>query len=256
MTTIRPHRAQRADKLSPRSVARESTNSRLTRSPSTEPAGRLSDRVAHELRRRIYTGVYRPGHHLVEQDLSKEFGVSRAPLREAVVTLEREGLVRISPYRGAVVARLDESDMIEIQQLRIALEGLAVRRVAATNDPEVIAAIRERLADMAAAVANGDGVALTDAHMDFHREIASGAGMPRAVGILDQLARQSHAFRSYATLSGPALPRVIDDHERLVEAIATGDPDVAHAAIVLHISARHEPIATLIEAGRAAAEED
>jgi DNA-binding GntR family transcriptional regulator len=216
----------------------------------------LSDQVAHELRRRIYTGVYRPGHHLVELDLSSEFGVSRAPLREAVVTLEREGLVHISPYRGAVVARLDENDMIEIQLIRIALEGLAIRRVAADNDPEVLASIRERLRAMAEAVAKDDGVALTDAHMDFHREIATGAGMPRAVGILDQLARQSHAFRSYATLAGPALARVIDDHERLVDAIATGDPEVAHAAIVLHISARHEPIATLIEAGRAASEED
>jgi DNA-binding GntR family transcriptional regulator len=76
------------------------------------------------------------------------------------------------------------------------------------------------------------------------------------VGILDQLARQSHAFRSYATLSGPALSRVIEDHEKVVEAISTGDPDVAHAAIVLHISARHEPIATLIEAGRAPSEDE
>lgn len=203
------------------------------------------------MRTRIYTGVYRPGHHLVELDLSSEFGVSRAPLREAVVTLEREGLVRIMPYRGAVVARLDESDMLEIQQLRIALEGLAIRRVAEAQDAEVAEAISTRLSRMADAVRAEDGLALTEAHMDFHREIASGAGLPRAVEILDQLARQSHAFRSYATLSGPVLARVIEDHQKVVDAIATGDPAVAHAAIVLHISARHEPIATLIEAGRA-----
>ena len=109
---------------------------------------------------------------------------------------------------------------------------------------------------MADAVEEEDGLALTDAHMDFHREIAAGAGMPRAVAILDQLARQSHAFRSYATLSGPVLARVIEDHEKVVDAIATGDPEVANAAILLHISARHEPIATLIEAGRAPSEEE
>jgi GntR family transcriptional repressor for pyruvate dehydrogenase complex len=146
--------------------------------------------------------------------------------------------------------------MREIQLLRIALEGLAVRRVAAADNADTTKAIRARLDDMAEAVRRQDGLDLTEAHMAFHREIAAGSELPRLVEILDQLAHQSHAFRSYATLSGKAVKRVIGDHERLLEAIASGDPDLAHAAIVLHISARHEPIATLLQAARAAPEAD
>jgi DNA-binding GntR family transcriptional regulator len=237
-------------------MALDSPEPRLTGLPSTQPTQlRLSDQVANELRRRIYAGDYRPGHRLVEVDLSREFGVSRAPLREALVTLDREGLLRAEPYRGAIVARLDEKDLLEIQQLRIALEGLAVRRVAEINDPQVMLALYARLDRMVDAAGDEDGLALTEAHMAFHREIASASGLPRLVSILDRLARQSHAFRSYSTLSGEGVDKVIDDHRRLAEAIETGDPDVAHAAVVLHISARHEPIASLLEASKALAED-
>ncbi|HZX69006.1 MAG TPA: GntR family transcriptional regulator, partial [Candidatus Elarobacter sp.] len=89
-----------------------------------------SETLVEELREAILTGRYAPGARLVQDDLAEAFGVSRIPLREALRRLEGEGLVLISPNRGAVVRTLAPKDVVDLYDLRLALESLALRRAA------------------------------------------------------------------------------------------------------------------------------
>src|ERR1700694_4667276 len=97
----------------------------LPRGPEPPPESLLD-----ALREATLTGRYAPGTRLVQDDLAAAFGVSRIPLREAPRRLEGEGLVIISPNRGAIVRPLAPKDIVDLYDLRLALESLAVRRAA------------------------------------------------------------------------------------------------------------------------------
>src|SRR5579884_2528151 len=91
-------------------------------------AGALWERVVAALRRAIVIGELQPESHLKEPVLAQRFGVSRLPVREAIAQLDREGLVRIEPRRGAFVIGVTEQDIDDIYECRLALETVAVRR--------------------------------------------------------------------------------------------------------------------------------
>src|SRR6266498_734808 len=103
----------------------------MSESGRVAPARRrgLADEVADRIRDAIFDGVYPPGGQLREVELSAALGVSRGPVREALLRLEREGLVRSEWHRGATVTALSEQDVAELDTLRAALEQLAVRLV-------------------------------------------------------------------------------------------------------------------------------
>jgi DNA-binding GntR family transcriptional regulator len=210
-------------------------------------ARRLSDQIATHLRARICSGDLQPGDRLVEADLSMEMGVSRAPLREALVTLQRDGLVEVIPYRGAVVANLGQHDLEEIRELRAALEAIAARRAAQIAPEQTAEALRDRLRAMSEAATEGDATAAALAHIDFHRAIGEASGYERLVGFLDQLAGQSLALYSYAALPPSDLMTLAEEHVRIVDAIASGDPDRAQAAVVLNILEASKPVTELLD---------
>jgi DNA-binding GntR family transcriptional regulator len=215
--------------------------------PAAPKARRLSDQIATHLRARICRGDFQPGDRLIEAELSMEMGVSRAPLREALVTLQRDGLVEVIPYRGAIVANLGEHDVDEIRELRAALEAIAARRAAQTAPRGTAKELRDRLRVMSDAAAEGDATAAALAHIDFHRAIGEASGYERLVGFLDQLAGQSLALYSYAALPPSDLVALANDHVDIVEAIESGDADRAEAAVVRNILEASKPVAELLE---------
>ncbi len=203
---------------------------------------RLSDQVAAFLRSRIHRGDYRPGQRLLELDLCDELGVSRAPLREAFLKLEREGVVEVRPHRGASVTQFTESDLQEITQLRAVLEGLAARLAAERRDHESIERMRSALTEMHVAAEQADGIAAAIAHIEFHRSIARASGMERLVGFLDQLAVQSLQLHGYADLAPRQLRGLASSHDELVTVIESGTPDAAEATLSAHITGLSQPI--------------
>jgi DNA-binding GntR family transcriptional regulator len=87
----------------------------------------LKEIIVNRLRQEIFEGNYKPGERLIEQSLADQYGVSRGPIREALVQLEREGLAQVIPRRGALVTEVSMAEAREIYTLRGHLEGLAVR---------------------------------------------------------------------------------------------------------------------------------
>ena len=156
---------------------------------------RLSDQVAAHLVGRILRGELQPGFRLNEVELSKDLGVSRAPLREAIANLGQQGLVVITPYRGAVVPQLTEEELQETREIRAVLERLAVE-VAFKRSPTLdTTELRAQLDAMRAAAHGGDTVAAALAHVELHRAIARLSEWPQLIAFLDLLIARSLALQ-------------------------------------------------------------
>ena len=208
---------------------------------------RLSDQVAAVLRGRIYRGELTPGDRIVETDLSRALNVSRAPVREALAVLEREGMIETLPYKGAVVASLNEQDVLEIRELRAALEGLAARAAAEAAAPELVPNLRKAYDSMVAALEADDSGSVALRHLEFHRVIAVASNYQRLVTILDQLAVRSLALQGWGGLGKADLDGPVRDHIRIIDAFESGSPDAAVAAVVENIRAPNRGIERILK---------
>jgi DNA-binding GntR family transcriptional regulator len=197
----------------------------------------VSDQIAQVLRTRIFRRELRPGTRLIEFDVCSELGVSRAPLREALLLLEREGLVEIRPHRGAIVVQVSEEDLPEITELRTLLEVMAARKAAERGDGASIKEMRLALDRLTDAAANGDSVEAALAHVEFHRAVGRASGYRRLSAFVDQLTAQSLALRAYAELPQGLLRELAAMHEPLLAAIEAGDSDAAGKIMDDHVNA-------------------
>jgi DNA-binding GntR family transcriptional regulator len=206
-----------------------------------------SESLLEDLREAILTGRYAPGAHLVQDDLADAFGVSRIPLREALRRLEGEGLVVISPNRGAVVRGLAPKDVVDLYDLRIALESLAVRRAA-----ERYADLREvtklRHAQARQAIASRNLSALFRLDRDFHADVAAASDnhqLVESLGALwSQIMRMMHAYFE----AGDYPVDTWNDHESIANAIAHGEADRAAERLSSHLSGSRDRILATLRA--------
>ncbi|HEY8539647.1 MAG TPA: GntR family transcriptional regulator [Steroidobacteraceae bacterium] len=193
-------------------------------------------RVAALVKQAILDGRYVPGQRLIESDLVRETGESRAHVREGLRHLRAEGLVEIEEYRGAVVKRITRNDIYLAGRVREALEGLAARQIAerplTEEERETLTSLRTRLVE---AVAAEDYAAYTAANEELHRFIIRASQNPYLDSFLERLrivVRQTHhfaAYRSKAFFAGNV------EHLAIIEAILHGHPDVAESMMRMHV---------------------
>jgi DNA-binding GntR family transcriptional regulator len=124
--------------------------------------------VADHLRREIVSGRRAPGSPLREVELSTSLGVSRGPIREALRELEKEGLVEVRPYAATTVARVSIEALVEVYELRSALEKKAFELLWLGRDAVYEAEFRRRHDGLVAAVGSGDGRQIVEAELHFH----------------------------------------------------------------------------------------
>jgi DNA-binding GntR family transcriptional regulator len=193
-------------------------------------------RVASLVKKSILDGRYVPGQRLVEVDLMRETGESRAHVREGLRHLRAEGLVEIEEYRGAVVKRITRKEIYLAGRVREALEGLAARQIAerplTDEERATLASLRSRLV---AATEAEDYAAYTAANEDLHRFIITASQNPYLDTFLDRLrivvrqTRHFSAYRSKAFFAGNV------EHLAIIEAILHGHPDVAESMMRMHV---------------------
>jgi DNA-binding GntR family transcriptional regulator len=184
------------------------------------------DHVLASMREQILSGALPPGTRLRQEKLAERFGTSRIPVREALRALEYEGLVRSSPYRGFTVTELDADDIEEVYDLRVVLEGHAVRLAVPLMTDEDLRDLEELYAVMVAAE---PGEAQLDARERFYTRLYSMSGRPRLVGLIARL-RQEVA----RSLRWPTLQHAPDHHEAFFEAIRAGDAERAASQLASH----------------------
>lgn len=185
-------------------------------------------------------------------ELCERLNVSRAPLREAILTLRTDGLVEVRPHRGAIVTTLTDDDIREVFTLRRLVEPLGARAAAERADPAGVAAVEASLAEVRFTLQRDDPLALAVAHSELHRTVARASGMPRLAGFVDALCTQMLTTHGtgYERMPGE-IDSLLADHEPIVTAIAAGDADAAEAAMRDHF----RPIEPMLEAYRRLREE-
>lgn len=229
----------------------------------------LAEQIAGALRKRLRSGALRPGDRLpTEMELSQTHGVSRTVVREAIAALRSDGLVVARQGSGVFVAETPAADprqspfvfeperlssVIEVLELRAAVESEAAALAAERRSPAELAKIRECHQAFGEAVARGDQAERQD--MDLHLSIFESTHNRQFVEFFQFLGSKtiprSQALRRLGT-EGAAddfLRRINQEHAAIVEAVADRDPSRAREAMNAHLKGSQERYARLLEAG-------
>ena len=188
--------------------------------------------VAESLREMIVTGEIKTGEVLRQRELAERFGVSQTPVREALRRLESEGLVSSDLHRGSIVAEVAFEDLEENFRIRAALESLSSRMAASNVTPEDIDDI-ERLHKEFAACSPKNRERAMELNKQFHFRIYECAHLP----LLLSLTRLLWLALPKGTPSLAARPHQesVDQHERILEALRSGDKEKAEERTKEHI---------------------
>ena len=192
--------------------------------------------VEEALRSQILDGTLPPGTSLLQEEIAAQLGVSATPVREAFGQLEAEGLVQRRPHRGVVVAvarQLEPREAEMIYRIRHLMEDAAYRRLAAGEEPEVLAELKQIVTDAEAARHAGDFVTYRHLMSRFHRALAGAAGSTTLTGLMHQLISHSQFFVSALTNDG--LRRAHRNHAAIVDALAAGKLKVALGVANRHL---------------------
>jgi DNA-binding GntR family transcriptional regulator len=214
--------------------------------PQLTPAVKrsLADDVVDRLRDAIFHGSYKPGEPLREEQLAAMLDVSRGPVREALVQLEREGLVIVRRHRGATVARLSRSDLDEVYSLRLALERLAMQRAAHNATERDFAALEAVLADFDAALARGPSEKqIAELDVRFHDLIYQAAHHQRLYDSWSNLKSQIYIFLLSRNVANPDFREVtVKSHADLLEALRARDEARATTEIEAHLRGAYDRV--------------
>jgi len=201
--------------------------------PSVTPGLTSSALIHATLRRRIVTVDLKPGAPLVEKDLAAEFGVSRTPVREALLRLAEEHLVDILPRSGTYVSRIDLEAVREALVIRQALERISVSEAAKRATARGIGQLRRILREQRAV--KTDVLAFHETHEQLHATIADIAGHPALWRVVRREKAPVDRFRLLALPLPGRADRLIEQHTAVVDAIAAHDPEAADTAMQSHL---------------------
>jgi DNA-binding GntR family transcriptional regulator len=215
-----------------------------------EQLGRsASDELADLLAAAVVRGDLKPGERLIEADLATQFDVSRGPVRSALSTLHRLGLVEMRPKRGMVVVELTSSDVHELYEVRIALERAAVERLTGLSDLDW-SALRGRIQDLEDADRRGNSEAAAQSSLGFHHNLVALAGNKRLLRAWEahsDLIKLAIYMRQSAGGTVAADP-LLHDHRALVDALVARDSARAVPLIVSHLEATRDDLVRILEA--------
>ena len=200
---------------------------------SAGPARPRSRQVSEEIRAMILGGRVKPGERLVEESLSGELGVSRVPVREALLALSAQGLVHIEPRRGATVAAVTPKIVAELVEVRALLEGLNARLAAQRHDPEIVAELRDTLRRGNAAAQSGTREELANLNAEFHERLAEASRNSVLSDVMRGLReRTSLAF----AINGRTRAREDwAEHAGILAAVIAGDGELAALLANRHV---------------------
>lgn len=225
--------------------------------PSLEKPGKgESAQFAYRiLRNEIISLALKPGSDFEEGEIAQRLGISRTPLREAVVRLSGEGLIRLLPNRGARVAPMDWANIREHLEAFDVMQRLATRWAAARRSDEQFERIAQARDAFRAASDKRDTESMADLNWDFHAEIGRSCGNARIEQFylqqltenlrISRMAMVHSFYRSDAAYS-QHLGRILEEHDAIVEAIAVQDCERADALAAAHTGLARKRVAEVL----------
>lgn len=193
----------------------------------------LTQRAYEAIRQAIRSGELSHGETYSEGEISTRMGISRTPVREAIIELQREGLLEVKPQRGFSLRTIDQAEREELFALRKALEQLTVKRLAQRADPSDVERLRDIIAEQEKVVE--DGVAFMTWDEQFHLLMPQLMDLKRTHKMLSMLRGAMWLIGTSALGSEERARQVLEEHAAIAAAIAGGDPDGAAAAVCNHL---------------------
>jgi DNA-binding GntR family transcriptional regulator len=209
------------------------------------------DKAYLAIRDGIVRGQFAPGAHLTAQELAAASGLSRTPVREAMRRLHAEGLIEFIPHRGAFVTRIDEREIHNIYDLRVALEGYAAHAAARNRTPAQLDRLRWLASTMQALVEENEDAMLeklAELNNEFHRLIVAASHNSRLPSALSAIVEVPLVLKTFRRYDFEELRRSMNQHLELVAAFAAGDSSWARSVMTSHIlSAQNTLLRTTAE---------
>lgn len=209
----------------------------------------LWEQVCDHLREEILAGRLPPGTELSEVALARDLGVSRGPLREALGRLASEGLVTVTPRRGAVVTQLTRQDFIDAYQVREALETLAMRLAVPRISDEDVARLRDLCDAMERAAGKGEVREFFENNTRFHRSLVAASGNRKLVEMHRMLVGQMVPYLPRSLALRGNLEQSVTEHTAILEAIEARNAEEAARLLAEHIEVPQRVLES--DAGRA-----
>jgi len=198
--------------------------------------GSSANRLEKELLRAIVALELKPGSRLSEQEIATRYGVSRQPVREALIALSRQKFVEVLPQRGTVVVKISVQKMMEARFLREAIETAVVRRACDSFNATSRQIVDNCLEAQQRAVDKGDHTAFQRFDERFHTALAEGAGCPMAWTLVSNLKAHMDRACQLSLQSPNAMQALIAQHQAIVAAIDCRDAAAGEAAMRHHLN--------------------
>lgn len=195
----------------------------------------LREVVCETLREAICDGILEPGERLMEIQIAEELGVSRTPVREAIRKLELEGYVIMLPRRGTYVANLSIKDINEVYEIRASIDALAAGLAAERITDDELEQMERMLVATVEAFDKGDMDRVVEYDTKFHDILYCASRNARLVGIINNLREQLTRFRSISMAYPGRMKKTMEEHGRMVEAIAQRDVELAQQLARQHM---------------------
>lgn len=190
----------------------------------------------HELRRLILLGQIAPDAPMTESQIGQEFACSQGTVREALMRLQEEGLVKRRGYRGTTASRSSPGEVVQMVRIRIELEANAIRRTAILATDRDLAEIERVLAAMNRALADGDEYALSELDREFHLTIFHCSGQEVLEPILRRCMLHMHLQTFGQAPHGERIETPESAHRPILDALYQRDPDLAAEVVSAHIN--------------------
>jgi DNA-binding GntR family transcriptional regulator len=202
----------------------------------------LHREVADRLRDLIIRGELRPAQRLNERLLTKRFGISRTPLREAFTILAADGLVTLLPNRGAMVATVTAADAEDMFQVMAVLEALGGELACQRASDVDIAEVRALHEQMRGYHDSRDLDAYFDFNQRIHQKIVDSAGNRELTDTYKRISRRIRRARYLANLSRERWDHAMDEHEEILEAFVQRDSGKLKALLAVHLRNKYEVV--------------
>lgn len=195
----------------------------------------LTEQVSTMIRAAIVAGEMAPGEHYSAIGISEKLGVSRTPVREALQLLEKEGIVTVAKNRGVRVNQISLDEIVEVFQLRLAIEpAAAARGVRNATEADIIQlkSLHQRMLEIGD---TGDGRATLEADKDFHLHLLGLAGNAKLDSVVGELRNLVLAHGQTTVPFARSSQDLAGDREEIMAAILAKDPDMAATAVRDHV---------------------
>jgi DNA-binding GntR family transcriptional regulator len=195
----------------------------------------LSSKVYHILEENILSGKYKPNEELKEKAIGDELCVSRTPVREALRQLELQGLVTITPNRGAQVVGISREDMYDILEIRSMLEGYCAQKAARYAPDDLVAELEEIVYLTDFHVQRGNAEQVFEEDNRFHETLYRASGSKILEHVLSNFHHYLQRVRKVTLSSGTRAAFSNDEHKAIVQAIRVHDEELAKKLANNHI---------------------